>query len=453
LQYLKIIRTRPRSLKSTILWLFIPIIVGLILVTGLISYNLATQQLEANAYAGINDTVIQTNNFLNDRLTATLNDLIKLNNDPALLALLRQLQDPLYQLQPQDYIEMNKSLERIFLEHYSQLDAILLSFNQGRFTLLKNDYPSGALRFSFEEYATRYPSGLANLHWRNLHTGDLFTNLYEPTAEKVVSVFQLLGTQNSAVKGIILLQLRASFFRNILIKPQISPNGYLLLVSPDGQMSFKEVEPKYQVNQEFNRKLNQLEASTGRFTFNNSQNQKMVVIYDTLSVNRWRLAAVFPEDELLDKINSIKYISLLVILAVIGIALLLSGVLAQIITRPLARLTHNVNKIQEGNLDVKFEVLANNEIGTLNRSIGELMSRVKGLLAQVEEEQAKKRAAELSALQAQIHPHFCTIPSIRLNNCAIWAKPKAPATWYRLSLIFFGLVSAKGKKLFLSPMK
>jgi hypothetical protein len=60
-------------LKRTILLLFIPLIIIIIIpISGLSSYWLAVNQIEDNTYRNISDTVSQTKSQLNERLVAVL---------------------------------------------------------------------------------------------------------------------------------------------------------------------------------------------------------------------------------------------------------------------------------------------------------------------------------------------------------------------------------------------
>nr|WP_240160001.1 sensor histidine kinase [Paenibacillus aceris] len=89
-----------------------------------------------------------------------------------------------------------------------------------------------------------------------------------------------------------------------------------------------------------------------------------------------------------------------------GFVIFFSNFLANVITRPIVQLTKKINTIEEGNLEVEFREMSQNEIGVLNRGIRDMICRIKQLLTEIENVQEKKRKAELDALQFQIRPHF-----------------------------------------------
>jgi len=390
-----------RSIKSTIIWLFIPIIIIFVLVTGWISIRLASQQIQSNTFTNLNDTIAQTKNLLNDKLTAFVVELIALENNSQWTSIMKGSEDPEKKLEPQDYIFIDKFLESYF-DRYSMLDSVLFYYNNGRVSWYKRDSLNSTANISLDDYAKKLDNDrLSVIKWLNLHDE---TALYTPN---VVSTYKMFGKDRNHTKGILLFNIKSRFFSDILNNAKVSSNGYLTIASKDGMMSFKNVEERYEIKEELlQNELMNAKGSSGQITLKSEHGEKMLIIYDTLGINKWKLAAVLPEREVFDKVNSIKYVMMSVMFLVIIAAVFLSNFIAHIITKPLISLTRKVNRIEEGNLDIEFKTIASNEIGVLSRGIQEMMLRIQDLLSEVEKEQEKKRSAELAVLQSQIKPHF-----------------------------------------------
>ncbi|NLY19320.1 MAG: histidine kinase, partial [Clostridiaceae bacterium] len=227
----------------------------------------------------------------------------------------------------------------------------------------------------------------------------------------------------------------------ILENVEISENGYLAFISEDGSMSFKNVEDKYMLDADSLIQLAKSNEYSGKQKSINTYGTKMMVVYDTLDTNGWKLAAVFPENELIHTIGFIKYATAIIMIVLIFVSVILSNMLARIVTEPLSQLIGKVKKVEEGNLDVVFDVNAENEIGKLGKGITKMMERVKGLIEQVEFESNQKRQAEFAALQAQIKPHFLynTLYAIKqlckmneMEDAVIMVS--ALATFFRISV-------------------
>ncbi|WP_222429869.1 sensor histidine kinase [Paenibacillus cremeus] len=397
---------RSRSLKSTILELFIPIIILFVLAAQSVSYLLASQQLEQNAFTSIFDIVSQTKGFLNDKLTEVVSDLTVLDKDTDLASIVNSTQSPAYELQPEDHIRLHKLLDQAYVNHYPTIDSVLMYFHPGQISLFKKNDLATTIDVPLSMYQDKMSQkSLSVYQWLNLHT---ITNRdREQDEQRVVSVYKLYGKDLKHANGIVMLNIKEKFFKEILNNPIISPNGYLGLISEDGFMSFRHVDPKYELpEEELQKKLLHATEASGKIYIKSDHDENLLVIYDTLPINKWKLAAVVPESELLEKVSYFKYVTFTVMVILIMVAALLSNVLANFISKPIIQLTRKVNRIKEGHLDIKLDRLPNHEIGVLDRGICEMIERIKVLLVQVEEEQEKKRMAEMIALQFQIQPHF-----------------------------------------------
>lgn len=391
-----------RSLKSTIIWLFIPIIIVFVSVTGTISFILASQQLKENAFTNLNDTIAQTKSLLNDKLTAFIAELIGLENKSEWLSIMNKTDDPRVVLEPEDYIFMNKALDS-YLDRYTMLDSVLFYYNEGRVSQYKqNNSLISTVNISLEDYSRQLDSErLSVIKWLNIH------DEHKLSTPQVISVYRMFGEDKSRTKGIFMMNLKSRFFSDLLNNAKISKNGYLCIVSDDGVMSFKNVEERYQIDQaKLQNELLAAKESSGQFNMKNKHGEKMLIVYDTLSLNKWKVAAIVPVRELYNKVNFIGLVIVTVMLLAIVSAVVLSSIIANFITKPLIKLTYTVNRIEDGNLDIGYHPAPSNEIGVLSRGIQEMMLRIKILLTQVQEEQEKKRSAELAVLQSQIKPHF-----------------------------------------------
>lgn len=430
--------------KSTIMWLFIPIIVAFVMITGLISSSIAEDQIRENAYTSINDTVSQTKSYLDNRISDIFEQFVALEDDSYLLYVKNNLAAKgQVRFNTDDFVSFNKNMERIYSSYHSILNSLLICFNDGKFVFYKNENLPTQTDFMFEDWKEKYPRPI--YYWRNLHEEDVFMN--QKGNRRVVTLFKLLGDVNSNLNGIILFNLNEAFFKSVLENPKISENGYLTLLNSDGIMYFKNIDAKYRISEDDINNLSMTDSLQGSFRFTSSGGEKMMVIYNTMKINHWKIAAIFPEQEILNKANYIKYITfgLLVFLITIGISI--SNFLAKIVSRPITALTSKVKKVKEGDMDIVFDIDTSNEAGILNNVIRELIHRIKNLIEQVKIEQEQKRNAELAVLQAQINPHFLynTLYSIK-QLCDLGSSADASKMISALSN-FFRIGISRGKEV------
>lgn len=92
--------------------------------------------------------------------------------------------------------------------------------------------------------------------------------------------------------------------------------------------------------------------------------------------------------------------------AVAAAALILSFLLPLRITRPLAELSNDMDRLKRGDFDVQSAHDAGDEIGELSRNFRDMAVKLDSLVQRVAEEEHLRSRAEMAALQSQINPHF-----------------------------------------------
>lgn len=126
----------------------------------------------------------------------------------------------------------------------------------------------------------------------------------------------------------------------------------------------------------------------------------------TIDLMDWNIVYLYDMNILYRQAGEIRKAALVIFafafLAVFLIASFLSGT----VVKPIQALARSMDKAVENNMEVQFQPEYNDEIAELGRKFCLLMQRIAGLLEEIKEVEAQKRAQELKALQAQINPHF-----------------------------------------------
>lgn len=427
------------SLRSTIISLFLPVMIIFIAIMGWVSYTLAAEQLEENAYKNIDDTVFQTKAYLENRLSDVFEQLVTFSNNPRTLSIINTESA---EIRPTDYIDMSNLLKTIHLNNTTVIDSIFVDMHHGTFSLYRSDYSLKINEFPYSQFNNNYHGNREGFYWQNVHTDDIFLS-----NDKVVSVFKLIGNNQSKANGVLLFNLRNDFFEKVLNKSLIGEQGYITLISPDGYMNSKNVTEEYSLDAKNLAYLRGLEEKSKKFQFQNIDGKKMMVVYDTIGINKWKVAAIFPVDEILKKANYIKYVTIVVIITLTGIAILLANFFARYISNPVSSLVNQTKLISENHLEMKYDHRGPQEIQFLNIAIEDLMVRVNDLLNQIRLEQEEKRQLEFAILHAQINPHFLynTLYSIK-GLCDMGLNKDASSMVTALSN-FFRISISQGQEI------
>jgi two-component system sensor histidine kinase YesM len=441
-----------RSIQSTILWRLVPGFIFFVVTTGIASYVLSAEQLKSNAYANVYDTVSQTKNYLDDRLDVLLSAVVAMfnnnyNNNTDLVQSLNQSDNPDFVAGPNDYIIWSQALNQFYsYDNYDMVDSVVLWYNNGKIALARTDHVFTPLNFIATPYLNRHAGSFATVFWNNLHDRDVPYS--SENSSKVASLYEWIGRNRTNPEGVFIVNIKAEFFKKILSSPKISDNGYLLLASPDGLMRFKPVSDKFELdNEQLRKRLLDTPSAFGRMDMRSKNGSNMIVIYDTVGANHWKLAAVFPEEEVLSKVNNIKYLNILVIVGAILFAILFSTLLTRYITKPIKHLIRQVNRIEEGNLNISVKEWPQNEMTVLNNGLKDMVERIQMLLQQVKDEQEMKRQIEISLLQAQIQPHFLYNTLFSIKQLCDLGEAKEAGNMITALSTFFRISISKGQEV------
>ena len=95
-----------------------------------------------------------------------------------------------------------------------------------------------------------------------------------------------------------------------------------------------------------------------------------------------------------------------VILLVIFLAVALSAVISRSLYAPIRELCVSLDKVERDSLRIALPETRSDEFGILYKSVNTFVRRIEALVQRVAEEQTLKKEADISALRAQINPHF-----------------------------------------------
>jgi two-component system sensor histidine kinase YesM len=120
----------------------------------------------------------------------------------------------------------------------------------------------------------------------------------------------------------------------------------------------------------------------------------------------WTIVSLVPMHEIAKDETIIRRLILIVGALCLAFAFVSSYYLSNTVTKPIRKLAAIMKRIRQGDMNVRSELVSNNEIGMLTRGFNSLMDRIQELLQEVVTEQKAKQAIEFKLIQSQLNPHF-----------------------------------------------
>jgi len=80
--------------------------------------------------------------------------------------------------------------------------------------------------------------------------------------------------------------------------------------------------------------------------------------------------------------------------------------ISSVVTKPLFRLKKTMNKVNEGDLDLRYISRSRDEIGQLGSTFNSMLDTIQNLMQQTYEQQKSRRDLQLQLIHSQLRPHF-----------------------------------------------
>ena len=128
--------------------------------------------------------------------------------------------------------------------------------------------------------------------------------------------------------------------------------------------------------------------------------------FEKSEYTEWNTLILLSNDFILSKQREAQWILLFAGGVAAVLASLVAYFIARQITKPLRTLIGKMNRVEKGDLSGRMDVRDTGEIGVLSRVYNNMLDSISRLIREVYESRLAENNARLSALQAQIHPHF-----------------------------------------------
>lgn len=221
----------------------------------------------------------------------------------------------------------------------------------------------------------------------------------------VVSFSKAVTNAYGEVLGVLLIDLNYNIIDSICAAIELGSRGYIFLLGPGGEILWHPQQNLIYAGLKSENVDEIMAAGSGRLSVGAGEAAKQYVICPSRDTG-WTAVGVIYTGELLqiraDLIRSYVLIGAGALIAALVLAFLLSNA----ITQPIHALIRTMQQVEQGDLNVRCDVKASNELGQLSDSFNHMIATTQALMDETARTAEQKRISEWRALQAQIQPHF-----------------------------------------------
>ncbi len=208
----------------------------------------------------------------------------------------------------------------------------------------------------------------------------------------------------SAILGVIVIDINYGMLEEMFLASSKQNEDKALIVS-----SGKDILFKYPYNVTLD---SVIEDYPDLVTDHNSRftgqvfGVPMLIVSDTIDYTDWRIVRMISMNRITKDTQSLQRQMVPITCLYVAVSVILSGILAQLLTAPIKKMLVAFQKAEQGDLSVRARIHTRDEMEKLGDGFNIMMEKLdEGFKLQLES-QKKKSDMELEVLQAQINPHF-----------------------------------------------
>ena len=222
----------------------------------------------------------------------------------------------------------------------------------------------------------------------------------------IVSVVRAVkDPENGSTLGVICVDMLTQGIEARIRSTRLGKTGYVFVRDGMGDIVYAPV----------NNTVYRIDAEAGT-SVQTIAGERLQILLSHSDITGWDTVGVFRMGETPELVNALHRYTLLMAIAAVLLATMLSLRFSKSFTRPITHLAELMGEAEKGNLEVEFrDADATGETVLLGQSFNSMIAKIRELLSLVYKQQQEKRRAEIRTLQAQIKPHFLynTLDTIR----------------------------------------
>ncbi|MEH7387396.1 sensor histidine kinase [Bacillus sp. JJ1521] len=392
-------------------------LIVLLLLTTIVPFGTSIAITYFHIKESLKDQVVQENRSLlyqgKENLASYIRELnglsLSLYNNPDIVSYLRSPQkenhyptlDTLKDvLQTILYAEEN--IERVYIT-FSNDDRII-SISKQSAVVFANKVENGN-----EEVLEKAKNSPGNMYIEPIHIQNNLDNIVNVKRPKtVLSIHRsFINSPSDHVLAYVTLEITPDKIFELSENLYNEENEEFYIVSAEGEFIYQSNQEKKADHKAWIETLVHTSEEQGTMEWSDDSFHGVMVYSKLPEISgNWMLVKRIPYTTLYESVNHVAIINIL--FGVIGLILVVLATLfvSFKITLPIRILLHNIRQVEEGNMDVNFQPLGEDEIGVLGNRFKQMIEKINHHINKEYKLELENKTNQLRVLQSQINPHF-----------------------------------------------
>lgn len=396
--FLKSMRT-----KLTLSYLVLTLIPITIITVFVFNVSISTLKNEVSAY--VSNTLEQANKNIDNTFSqlSTISANIGLNS--TIQNILRSdAQRPMDQ-KIRDDGEASRIIQNEAM-NFTDIESLFLFSYNGEVYALKGTTNSLPTDYNFTRQS--WFQNMKKLGKKNLiiPTHPQMEEISEGKSKEVfgyISEIKDMETQKSI--GYLLFEIDINVFDTLLQSISTDDRSQLVIIDNNKRVIYHTLTEYISTQYRTGYVSEMLDRKRG-FLSNKGRNGEEIITFHTSANTGWTVLSVMPSNILYSRINTFELALIFTIVLCIISAIVIAILMSNTLTEPISLLKSKMKLAESGDFDTQIKVKSKDEIGELSLSFNKMLARIKQLIQRVYQTEIASKEAEISALQAQINPHF-----------------------------------------------
>lgn len=316
---------------------------------------------------------------------------------------------------------------RMIISNTKEINRVVVNFQNDQFTITQKSFHHEQINNSklFEKNVLEKNSG-----WGIEKREE--TQIY---FKLPVSIYD----NNENKKSLIVVYANTNSLFNFAESYQNESKNNFYIVNRVGETLFSVSNQKLE-----NGEVNKIIDDSNRMMTVLTENEKTFSV-EKLEQSEWYLVGYFFNSQFRPDIGYYFKNTIGVWITLLTVALIVTMVFSEWITRPLALLVYSIDNMTKNSLPTVVKVTSKDEVGRLTQSFNEMLSEIEKQIQMIKFNEQLKKEAEMRAFQAQIQPHFLYNTLAIISWTARKEKNKKLEKVSNDLAKYYRLVLAKGK--------